>query len=340
MAGLTLWSCKKNDTATTDTPVKKLYLLSNEYGSSTGKDIVKYFVNGVPATIGDGSTASFWGDDLEVSGNDVYVLASKTVTSTGARSNVVYKNGVEIISIPYSSSFYPNCLAVNGSDIYLSGSGTTAGGTGTRLKLWKNGTITQITNTDYSYANAWDMVVYNNDVYLAGYEVNDSFAVSLARYWKNGSPVTITNPMAGSAGEIHRILVNGNDVYCSGMVGNKPTVWKNGTATALSTSDATCYGIAVNGNDVYAAGKVYNGTVYKAAYWKNGQQTNLDMTNSNSLASSDVFGVAVDGSTVYVAGDVEIANNTYKAVYWKNSVENILPATAGYNAVCYRMLLK
>jgi hypothetical protein len=337
---LALFSCKKSNTEDTKNSSKKLYLLSNEYGSSTGKDIIKYFVNGVPATIGDGVTASYWGEDLEVSGNDVYVLASKTVSSTGARSSVVYKNGAEIISIPYSTSFYPNSLAVNGSDIYLSGSGSNPGTFGTRLKLWKNGTITQITNTNYSNAGAWDMVVHNNDVYLAGYEVNDSFAVQLARYWKNGSPVTITNGMSGNAGEIHRILINGSDVYCSGMVDGKPVVWKNGTATPLSTSNATCYGIAVNGNDVYAAGKVDNGTVYKAAYWKNTQQTNLNLANSNSLAQSDVFGVAVDGNDVYVAGGGELANNVYKAVYWKNSVENILPTTTGYTAVCYRMVLK
>jgi hypothetical protein len=337
---ITLFSCKKNNTDDIPAPAKKLYLLSNEYGSSTGKDKIKYFVNGVSTTIGDGSTESLWGDDLEVSGNDVYVLASKTIAASGARSNVVYKNGVEIISIPYSTNFYPNSLAVNGSDIYLSGSGAPASGTGTRLKLWKNGTITQITNTNYTYANAWDMVVHNNDVYLAGYEVNDSFPVQIARYWKNGSPVTLTSGAGGNAGEIHRILINGSDVYCSGMVGNKPTVWKNGTATTLSTSNATCYGIAVNGNDVYAAGKVDNGTVYKAAYWKNGQQTNLDMTNSYSLAKSDVFGVAVDGNDVYVAGDVELASGAYKPVFWKNSVENILPATAGYTATCYRMVLK
>lgn len=340
VTGLVLFSCKKNNTDNTKSASKKLYLLSNEYGSTTGKDVIKYYVNGVPTTIGDGSTASFWGDDLEVSGNDVYVLASKTITSSGARSNVVFKNGVELISIPYSTSFYPNSLAVSGGDIYLSGSGVVAGGTGTRLKLWKNGTITQITNTNYTYATAWDMAVVNNDVYLAGYEVNDSFTVQIARYWKNGSPVTLTNGMSGNSGQIHRILVNGSDVYCCGMVDSKPVVWKNGTATPLSTSNATCFGIAINGNDVYAAGSVDNGTVYKAAYWKNTQQTNLDLANSYSLARSDVFGVAVDGNDVYVAGDVELASGAYKAVYWKNSVENILPSTAGYTAICYRMVLK
>lgn len=336
LLALIITSCNKKEQATAG---PKLYLMSVEENSVTDENFIRYIANGVERTIADGVTETAFGEDMEVQGTDVYVLASRTIVSTSVQSHVIYKNGVAIYSIPFSNSFSPNCLAVSGSDVYLAGAGDPSA-SGYKIKLWKNGTLTEITNGNVN-ARAYDMQVVGTDVYIAGFEVNPSTFYYQAKYWKNGTAVVISaGTSQATTGELHRILVKGNDVYCSGMIDYRPTQWKNGTATQLNPNYGTCYGIAVAGSDVYAAGTVQNSSGrYHAAYWKNGTQVTLsDSTIAPNGAS--VFGIGTDGSDVYVIGSISPSGSDYKAVYWKNGTRNTLPVSGQNNSYGYRMVFK
>lgn len=334
-----IFSCKKNKDDGQVVP-KKRYILSIEYNGSNNGATTKYFVNNTATVIGNPATEKIYGEDLEVSGNDVYVLASRQQSSSGGYHAVVYKNGVEIQVVPAVSGIYYNCLAVSGSDIYLAGFEYPSSGV-PKIIQWKNGTVTSITsNTGANLTDArpYDMLVNGNDVYIAGYETaNTSPYNRLPKYWKNGTVVTLSND-AGSNSEVHRILLNGTDVYAAGRENGKPVYWKNGSKTALGTADGWCYGIAVSGSDVYTAGAVATAmNVYNATSWKNGTQTML--SNNSNQGTVSVYGIGLDGSDVYVIGSAPF-NNGSVPVYWKNGMINELPSTAGTNAYAYRLVIK
>ncbi|HCL05756.1 MAG TPA: hypothetical protein DHW64_07260 [Chitinophagaceae bacterium] len=321
---------------------KKRYVLSNEYNNANNSAIAKYFVNDVPATIGDVSTSKIYGEDLEVSGTDVYVLASRQPISGGAFTAVIYKNGIELQSVPVASGVYYNCLAVSGNDIYLAGMEYPSNGV-PKVIQWKNGTVTSITtNTGSAATDArpYDMTVVGNDVYIAGYETASASPYNrLPKYWKNGVAVTL-NSAPGSYSTVHRIVVQGNDVFCAGQLDDKAAYWKNGVATTLSTESSWCYGIAVNGTDVHTAGAVATGAnIYNAASWKNGTKTMLSNITVQGVAS--VYGIGVDGNDVYVIGSIpEAGGNGAKSVYWKNGVLTELPTVAGNNGYAYRIVIQ
>jgi hypothetical protein len=335
MMAFSVIGCKKDDTAAT---AKKLYVLTIEDNNTTGNAFIRYVADGVSKTITDGVTETAFAEDMEVEGQDVYVLANREIIATGVDNMVVYKNGTPIYTLPYSDSFRPNCLAIQGGNVYLAGTGND-GLNGNRLKLWKNGVFSNVTD-GANDVRVFDMQVSGNDIYLAGKEYNNASSYWQAKYWKNGTGMVLS---AGTGvetqGELHRILVKGTDVYGAGMINSKPVLWKNATATPLSTDYGTCYGLAVSGTDVYTAGAVQAGNTYQAVYWKNGTQVTL----SNSTSAPDgasVFGIGTDGTDVYVVGTIELGSNVSKGVYWKNGVKNIIPVTGLNNSDGYRMVFK
>lgn len=335
LLGLFFTACKKDKSAEA---TKKLYVLTIEDNSATGNAFIRYMADGVSNTITDGVTETAFAEDMEVEGQDVYVLANREIIATGADNMVVYKNGAVIYTLPYSDNFRPNCLAVQGSNVYLAGTGND-GVSGNRVKLWKNGVLNNITDGTNN-VRVYDMQVIGTDVYLAGLEFNNATGYQQAKYWKNGTSVTLSAGTGQSSkGEIHRIVVNGTDVFCAGMINGKPTLWKNAVANPLSTEYGTCYGLAVSGTDVYAAGVVQSGNSVQAVYWKNGTQISLN-TSSTYSGESSVFGIGTDGTDVYVVGTIDFAANASKGVYWKNGIENIIPVNGSNNSYGYRMVFK
>jgi hypothetical protein len=331
---LTALSCRKTDVKSVEIP-KKLYVLSIENDATSEKNFIRYSANGVSTTIGDGTTMDFWADDLDVNGNDVYVLAKGYNPNTEIRTTVIYKNGLEFQTVNTTKQQNFNCLAVDGNDIYLGGTELTSNQT-YKLILWKNGTFSDFSTGQNSSDRVYDIAVNGNDVYFAGLSQTNNG--SYATYWKNGDAVSL-NPEGETNGQLHRILVSGNNVYCSGMINDKPTTWKNGSATTLINAYGTCYGIAVDGNDVYAAGSVANEAGnYHSVYWKNGVMTPL--TSAATSLSGNTFGIAVEKNDVYVVGSIRNLSGKYKAVYWKNGVEQDMNTASGNESYGYRMVVK
>lgn len=332
---LSVISCKKDDAAGA---AKKFYVLTIEDNSTTGNAFIRYMADGVSNTITDGVTETAFAEDMEVEGQDVYVLANREIIATGADNMVVYKNGTPIYTLPYSDSFRPNCLAIQGGNVYLAGTGND-GLNGNRLKLWKNGVFSNVTD-GANDARVYDMQVSGNDIYLAGKELNNASGYWQAKYWKNGTGIVLSAGTGNeSQGEVHRILVKGSDVYSAGMINGKPVLWKNAEATPLSTDYGTCYGLAVSGTDVYTAGAVQAGNTYQAVYWKNGTQVTLS-NGTSAPEGASVFGIGTDGTDVYVVGTIELGSNVSKGVYWKNGVQNMIPVNGQNRSYGYRMVLK
>lgn len=332
-------ACKKNKTDVPPVQEKSVYILTNEQ-SSSNNTVAKVFKNGtLVSTIGDGSTVKIYGHDMEVVGNDIYVLAYKFIPATSTQATIIFKNGTEIQTVSTSSAFSPNCLAVSGNDIYACGvSPAPSGGYGAFIRLWKNGVFTDITNGMNSDSRAWDMVVNGNDVFIAGYlQTVSTNNDRKACYWKNGTLTYFDNSTSNTGSQAHRIVVAGNDVYASGYINNKAAFWKNNTITELSASNGYSYGIAVNGADVYTtAGIQQSNNNYRSSFFKNGTITQLSAATNYS---SSAFGIGVIGNDVYVIGGVQAVNGgSMQAVYWKNGTESVL-ATNNY-AEAYRIVIQ
>jgi hypothetical protein len=153
------------------------------------------------------------------------------------------------------------------------------------------------------------------DVYIASSVIarNGHFVVA---YWKNGTMYKLTDSLSDSFAS--NILVNGTDVYVTGVNGGKgATYWKNGQAVILSTSGET-NAIAVSGNDVYVVGSTTRGL----CYWKNGVITNIP--GPTSYNPSTINSIAVKDNNVYLVGGVYATNGNSVATYWKNGIQKRL----------------
>lgn len=161
------------------------------------------------------------------------------------------------------------------------------------------------------------------DVYIAG-----NLAGS-AVYWKNGQETVVqSNAVA------YTIAVSGSDVYVGGASygpnGSVATIWKNGTATTLSSDISRVNGIAVANGTVYAVGN--DQTTDYAMLWTNGEPSQLldgmTLPHPNIPNFTFAYSISVSGSDVYVAGAAQkffqTSSNGFwvadDAVYWKNGV--------------------
>jgi hypothetical protein len=227
-----------------------------------------------------------------------------------------------ILSIAILSGFFllPSCKKNNTGtpapekpkDVYVAGAESNTNFTDGQATYWKNGTKVNLPTTAGSFSEANSMFVTDDAVYVAGKDIAEGVV-----YWKNGTKIKL----AGVAEAVNAtgIVVNGNDVYVSGIIREAgfsvAGYWKNGVkyilGNATHTSEASA--IAVNGNDVYVTGYQY-GTGEFGGYWKNGVPVNL----STGQYQVNIRSIFISGNDVYLCGYI-IENNIYKAAYWKNN---------------------
>ncbi len=192
--------------------------------------------------------------------------------------------------------------------------------------VWKNGVPTTLANpladnSSFSKPIPNAIAVHNGDVYVTGSAGIGTEVVAV--YWKNGVEQKLANNDVYSTADA--IAISGDDVYIAGIVGGKPTLWKNGVATTISTSSGEIFSIYIDGNDVYLAGTSYeqsNISARTAVLWKNGQPVKLDLSAAG--LGSEARKVYVKGNDVYVAGIVRNTTTYLAAAVWKNGVPTIL----------------
>jgi hypothetical protein len=127
------------------------------------------------------------------------------------------------------------------------------------------------------------------------------------------------------------------DVYLSGNVANKASIWKNGIlsyTTGIVGQDYTyTFSMTVNGSNLYIAGIAFdplNGPYKTPVYWNQNRQ--LTELSFPPVYGASAHGMTILGSDVYVAG---IAANNHSgtpgdAAYWKNNVLTVLADSADY----------
>jgi hypothetical protein len=106
---------------------------------------------------------------------------------------------------------------------------------------------------------------------------------------------------------------------------NKPMIWNDGTASALSipaTDKGDALGVAVNASHVYVAGYHGSNFPYTPCVWIDGVRSDLQV--ANAAVNGEANAIALSGSDVYVAGDAWDAtaangDGAYVPGYWKLS---------------------
>lgn len=79
--------------------------------------------------------------------------------------------------------------------------------------------------------------------------------------------------------------------------------------------------------DIYALGSISNSNIVSPVYWKNGQLTNLQASNSTNTF---INAIALHGTDIYTAGSNTNSNGLSQAAYWKNGI--IKDLSTGFTA--------
>lgn len=324
-------SACKNDKCTSSITTKKIYMLSNEEGNKN-KKYIRLYVNDETYLLGD-TNFSYTSKDMEIENSNIYVLATKTNLQTFASEYIVFKNGQIIQKFPNTSSFIPTALVISGNDILIAGTGQD-NGSKSKLKLWKNGVITEITQGIATDAFCSDMIIDKSDVYIAGSETLDSLEIRVAKYWKNGSPVSFEQ-----SAEIKRIVKFNNEIYCSGVSGGLPCYWNNGEITTLGNDKGQCVGITFKNNLIQALVSSVASGKYQTSLWNNSTSTALTDANSHPEGSFGTELIYTD-TEIIAAGGIFNPNETVSPVIWKNGKIQLMPVTTGTQSFISKIIYK
>lgn len=273
-------SCKKDETPIT---AADIYAMGNTNTMSPQQ--IYYYKNGVKTLVTDGTESSS-GRDIFIENDDVYIAGSVYVypdTGSSYYQTCYWKNGIKTDLI-YPTYYYEYAEAtsiqvVNG-DVYVLGAVAENFSTNRQLVFWKNGAINYLSYSDVSSFSR-SFSIYNNDFYACG--AVTLAGVNTACYWKNG----VRTMLSSSLSAAESIIVNDDGIhityaeYGGGAIATSLKYWKDGTETILYTGSGVLGKMTIKNNQVYIAGASFEGTLWKACYWKNGVKK--DLADGNTL---------------------------------------------------------
>lgn len=158
---------------------------------------------------------------------------------------------------------------------------------------------------------------YVTDVYVVGYKIINYNTYGIL--WKNGQQVPVTTDVNS---RINAVTLANHNVYLAGRNAEGAAYWINGKDYFLSPGLSELFSIAVFGDYIYAAGMAWlpNEQYSRAAYWKNGIET--DLTDGSAPAA--INSIVIRGADVYMAGYYNRGQNANTAgepvaACWKNN---------------------
>lgn len=154
-----------------------------------GNSIAMYWENGKPITLSDGTDYAY-AYSIVVDKGDVYVAGQD------ANRAVYWKNGKPIVLSDGSNNASARSILIDNGNVYVAGIINYR-----KLVYWKNGELTELTNSGLGELLLEMLYVLNDNVYVVGTiddrKKNDLYAV----YWKNGVEINLhyENGLEGSA---------------------------------------------------------------------------------------------------------------------------------------------
>jgi hypothetical protein len=234
---------------------------------------------------------------------DIYVIGQNN-------SHAAYWKNNQMISLNDNASSFSTAdsIIVKNDIVHIVG---TSYNNGVTNKLyWKNGVVTNLTQTfstpDQAVRRITGMDVVGNDVYFVGYTKNPIIAAEIYDlvYWKNGIKTVVksnTNKICDS-----NIKVLNNDVYIIGTddINNFPNgYYKNGVFTNLPNTYIEDF--AVNNNEMCVFGQsmfnVSNNFIYNT---NTGNYTVINFTDNSEMKY-----LSFDNTNMYYANDHQVYKN-------------------------------
>lgn len=311
-------SCSKTEDAIKPDPeqVYPPYVYNaNIYVAGFEGSKAKIWKNGVGTELPDGTTAA----SVFVSGTDVYVCGSKTVS--GGKKGQIWKNGLLYATLSPEYNYVElNSIFISGGNVYACGYVQNTA-TGKAACYWKDGVKKLLTNTSLNNADdaATGIFVAGSNVYVCGTERNNAFD-PISKVWNATGAVLFTFNTSAIDTFVTGITVVGSDVYVSGHEQNingsnrKPIYFKNLSRTYLPISsgavEGNTKGITASGTDIYSSGYDLSNLASSNSYfWKNGVATNL--TSPTTEFNSRDHSWAPTGITVFNGSVFQSANDGY-----------------------------
>lgn len=250
LLSITYYSCSKDSSNELEKETT-IYAMYNDFENPEA--VIKLWKNGEVTNITDG-TADAYGFNMHVSNSDVYIVGDQDNLTTNTRDQKLWKNGVEMplsdikpeITFLVDVNHTNNNLYVLGDDVIDNKH---------RIKLWKNGTPTYITDGTIN-SRSQKIYVDNNDVYILGRTQNDGNSRTVLTVWKNGSPTSLTD---GTNTVYARdiFVLNGTKYILGREVVDAVVIsklWVNDKEETVFDKNFSAEKLFVHNNDVYVIG--------------------------------------------------------------------------------------